>query len=161
MATQKLQVSRALAVTPSDFANIPFPATKNTGTNTAVVPNQLVDTHAGVNFYDLTIREGDIVYANSQAATVTKIVSATVLELNNDIFAVVATSYTIYQASAQTGSENDGCVLYIGTGGDLRVITHGGDDVTYAGLVAGNFYPVQILKVMSSGTLASNIIAHW
>ena len=54
-----------------------------------------------------------------------------------------------------------GCVLYVGGAGDLVVETIGGDVVTFAGVLAGSFIPVQVRKVLSTGTTATNILALW
>lgn len=62
---------------------------------------------------------------------------------------------------AVTGGTNNGCVLYVGGDGDLKVTTIGGDDVTFVGLSAGTFIPVHVLRVWSTGTTATNIIALW
>lgn len=62
---------------------------------------------------------------------------------------------------APTGGPNDGCVLYVGTAGDIRVTTAGGDDVVFVGIAAGSFIPVQVVKVWATSTTASNIIALW
>ena len=56
---------------------------------------------------------------------------------------------------------NNGCALYVGTAGALRVLTTGGDDITFVGINTGAFIPVQVLKVFATGTTASNIIALW
>jgi hypothetical protein len=74
------------------------------------------------------------------------------------------------RASAVTPSNNDilppnggqevGCVLYVGTGGDLDVQTVGGDDVTFTGVPSGTFFPVQVRKVYAT-SVASDIIALW
>jgi hypothetical protein len=53
------------------------------------------------------------------------------------------------------------CVLYIGGAGNIRVLTAGGDDVTFNGVVAGTFLPVQVVRVFSTGTTATNIVATW
>jgi len=53
------------------------------------------------------------------------------------------------------------CVLYIGTGGSLRVLTEGGDDVTFTNVPSGSFFPVNVLRVFADGTGASGIIAIW
>lgn len=53
------------------------------------------------------------------------------------------------------------CVLYIGGAGNIRVLTAGGDDVTFNGVVAGTFLPVQVVRVFSTGTTATNILATW
>jgi len=67
----------------------------------------------------------------------------------------------IPSVSTQDGSGNNGCVLYVGTGGTLKVSTIGGDEVTFTGIVSGTFVPVQVLRVWSTGTSASNIVALW
>jgi len=60
-----------------------------------------------------------------------------------------------------SGGVNDGCVLYVGTTGDLKVITTGQDEVTFVNVQGGSFIPVQVLRVLSTGTTASNIVALW
>lgn len=55
----------------------------------------------------------------------------------------------------------EGCVLYIGTGGILRVFTAGGDDITFTNIPNGTFLPVQVIRVFASDTTALNIIALW
>lgn len=62
---------------------------------------------------------------------------------------------------AVTGGTNNGCVLYVGGDGNLRVTTIGGDTVTFVGVLAGTFLPVQVLRVLSTGTTATNIVALW
>lgn len=59
------------------------------------------------------------------------------------------------------GTSNNGCVLYIGGAGNLRVTTVGGDDVSFSGVLAGSFLPVQVIKVWSTGTSATSIVALW
>ncbi len=56
--------------------------------------------------------------------------------------------------------ENNGCVLYIGVAGDLKVVTSGGDEVTFKNVPVG-FLPVQVVKVFATGTAADEIIALW
>ena len=60
-----------------------------------------------------------------------------------------------------SGGTNNGCVLYIGSAGNLRVQTVGGDDVTFNNINTGAFIPVQIVRVYATGTTASNILALW
>jgi hypothetical protein len=77
--------------------------------------------------------------------------------------AVVAPSDTsnIPSVSTQDGSGNNGCVLYVGGYGDVKVDTVGGDTVTFVGVNGGTFFPLQVLKVYATGTTATNIIAIW
>jgi hypothetical protein len=62
---------------------------------------------------------------------------------------------------AVTGGTNNGCVLYVGGDGDLKVLTIGGDEVTLVAVPAGSFIPVQVLRVFSTGTTATSIVALW
>ena len=55
---------------------------------------------------------------------------------------------------------NNGCVLYIGVAGDLKVITSGKDEITFKNVPVG-FFPVQVVKVFATGTAASEIISLW
>jgi len=49
--------------------------------------------------------------------------------------------------------------VYVGVGGNVRVLTEGGDDVTFTNIPDGSFVPVHIKKVFATGTTASSIIA--
>lgn len=153
---QKLQTATAVAIYKSDNANIPFPAIVAQGVNNNVLTNELEDTD--VDFVALNVQVGDVVYntTDGTAATVTQVIDDTRLLLNADIFTAVAKSYIVY-----ANNNKEGCVLYIGTGGALRVLTAGGQDVTFANVLGGTFFPVQILKVFSTGTSAANIVALW
>lgn len=157
MAYQKLQVSSALEVIKSDNAYIPFPAIIVEGINNNVIVNELEDTD--VNFEALDVQAGDVVYniTDGTAATVVKVVDTTRLLLNANIFTGAGKSYKLYNQN----QKNEGCVLYIGTGGSLKVETHGGNEVTFVNVLGGTFLPVQVLKVFSTGTSAANIIALW
>lgn len=67
----------------------------------------------------------------------------------------------IPEVSSQDGSGNNGCVLYVGVGGDLRVMTVGGDEVVFFNVPTGSFIPVQVLRVFSTDTTAQRIVALW
>lgn len=152
---QKLQVGTAINIVPSDEANIPFPNVIELGTTTGAATNQLIDSSA--NFIGKNVQVGDVVYNTSSdyTATVTNVIDDNTLELNGNLMAL-GDSYTIY---ANNGKE--GCVLYIGTGGNLRVVTVSGQEVTFTGIIGGSFLPVQVLKVFETGTNAANIVALW
>jgi hypothetical protein len=83
--------------------------------------------------------------------------------LNANIFAATGKTYIIYQQSAQTGSGNTGCFLFVGGAGNVAVTTIGGDDVTFNAVPVGTILPVQVLRVKSSasGTTATLINALW
>lgn len=71
----------------------------------------------------------------------------------------VTPSNTVNIAPPNNGV-NNGCVLYVGTGGTLHVLTVGGDNVTLVGVQSGSFIPVQVLRVFTDSS-ASNIVALW
>jgi hypothetical protein len=52
------------------------------------------------------------------------------------------------------------CVLYVGTGGDLDVVTEAGDSVTFKNVPSGMFMPVSIRRVLPSGS-AADVLALW
>lgn len=75
--------------------------------------------------------------------------------------AVVVTPSNTVDITSPSGGPNDGCVLYVGTGGILRVLTAGGDDITFQGVPNGTFIPVQVVRVFATTTTALNIVALW
>jgi len=156
MATQKLQVGRAISVIPSNNCDVPFPALTASGQNTAFSGSDFSD--GTKDFQVLNVQAGDIVYNTdlSLSATVIRLVNSFTVELNSPIFSGTSEEYQIYK-----GGNNDGCVLYVGSSGDLRVTTIGGDVVSLVGVSGGQFIPVHITKVWFSGTSASNIVALW
>jgi hypothetical protein len=50
--------------------------------------------------------------------------------------------------------------LYVGTGGDIKVTTIGGETVTFTSVAAG-FFPIRVSRVFATGTTATGIIAVW
>ena len=59
---------------------------------------------------------------------------------------------------------NNGCVLYIGSTGDVMVDTIAGSTATRKVLfpsVPVGFFPIQVTKVYEEGTTASKIVAIW
>ena len=49
--------------------------------------------------------------------------------------------------------------LYVGTTGNVAVVTAGGTTVTFTTVPAGFFIPLRIVQVRATGTTASNIVA--
>ena len=153
---QKLQTATALNIVSTDNANIPYPNVIETGVSGSVSANQLEDVTG--QFVTLNVQVGDVVYNNTTllAATVTRVLDEENLLLNANIFLASGDSYTIY---AQNGKE--ACVLYVGTGGKLRVMTASGQDVLFNNILGGSFLPVQVLKVFKTTTTATDLVALW
>ena len=147
---QKLQAGQAINVIPSDDFNIPSLLLAS-GLATSTTSNKLVDS-AG-SFSNLAVPSVIHNTTDGTIAGVTAVDSATQLSLSADIMAS-GESYSIYAVR-----DNEPCVLYIGTGGSLRVKTAAGDIVTFTNIPDGMFFPVQVIQVFSTGTDASGIIA--
>lgn len=50
-------------------------------------------------------------------------------------------------------------VIYVGSTGNVKVTTAQGDVVTFSSLPTGFVIPVQVIRVWSTGTTASSLIA--
>jgi hypothetical protein len=88
------------------------------------------------------------------------------LKLQTSVAAVVVPNNTVniaYPGDTTDPPFNSAwpCVLYVGTGGTLKVRTAGGNEVTLVGVAAGTFIPIQVVRVFSTGTSATNILALW
>ena len=155
MAYQKLQGYRAWPVNKSDLTAIPnIGIVGPSGTTTSEATKQLIDSNA--NFTAETVQTGMIVVNTTDGTqtTVLSIENTTTLNLTDDIMAN-AKAYQLYDGN------QEGAVLYIGTAGNLKVTTVGGDEVTFQGVNTGTFFPVNVVKVFATGTSADNIIALW
>lgn len=155
---------RALGILKSDNALIPKPAIAVEGTDTGVGVNQIID--GTKDFVAIGVYAGDIIYNNTTGAAATVINNPSptkkdTLDLNAGIFTGAGDSYTIYQASPQGGGRNEGCSLFVGNGGLVRVTTVGGDDVTFNNVQDGTFLPVRVIKLWGTTTTATNILALW
>lgn len=70
-----------------------------------------------------------------------------------------------YHAAEVTPSDTtdlttDARALYVGTGGDIRVLTSGGSTVTFRNVPAG-ILPVRVQRVFVVGTTATDLVAVW
>lgn len=83
------------------------------------------------------------------------------LQIGRAAAVVPSDTDNILSVSTQNGSGNNGCVLYVGGYGDVKVRTVGGDDITFVGVNGGTFMPVQVIKVYATGTNATDMVAMW
>jgi len=158
MAYQRLQVTRALKVHKTNTSiNIPDPDFAGIiGTNATSTTNKL--TVAAANTFTAnTVETGYIVENVTQGkySLVSAIDSGTQLTLSEDIFSTAGNTFQIYSKSTR------GCILYLGGEGNLRVITASGDEVTYTSTPAGVFLPIQVIRVVETGTVATSFLGHW
>lgn len=158
MAYQKLQVSVALKVIPSDYINIPNPSEVNASGQTS---SNVGLTDGTATFTDGSIQVGNIVYdtRNGVVAKVTGITSDTVLTLDDGngvaVNLAAGADYVIYKDT------NKACVLYVGVSGNLGVnMANNGNQITFTDAPQG-YQPIQVNRVYASITSATDIIALW
>jgi len=163
MAYQKLQVGLAAPVITSDTIDIPLPSSENiTGATTSTTASKLNDTSVDFNAIQGLHAGAIVVNVDDQTiATVTAIDSDHVLSLSADIFGGPSPeNYIIYLDP--TANHSEGCVLWIDQAAAVKVKTVSGSIVTYQGISAGTFLPVQVIRVYTTGTTAAlNLIANW
>jgi hypothetical protein len=51
--------------------------------------------------------------------------------------------------------------LYVGTGGNVEVVTVGGETVVFTAVPTGFVLPVRVARVKAASTTANNIVALW
>ena len=177
MAYPKITVNTGLAleIIASDTLTIPSPDVPViSGTTTAATTDKLVDV--GADFSEVEI--GDIVYntTDKTSATVVAVDSSTILEVSADIF-TSPEAYTIFLGGPNGSSRinsSDGCLLYVGSSEatmdvaksyvDVKVKTIAGSIVTFSNFPVGEYLPVQVLQLYSTGTdtpVLNNCIAIW
>jgi hypothetical protein len=65
----------------------------------------------------------------------------------------------LLSGGAITEGSNNGACLFIGTGGDIQVTMLGGQTVIFANIPDGTFLPIQVRRVWSTNTNATDILA--
>ena len=155
MAYQKLQAGSAIPVVPSDTISIPAgDGVQLSGTTTGTGAD-LEDSTAS---FLTTVKVGYIVVDNDtpSISTVVSVDSNTELTLSGGVTLGGSASYTIYASP-----ETNGCALYVGVAGDVKVKMSSGKDIIFTAVPAGSFMPVNVTKVYATGTDATNIVALW
>jgi hypothetical protein len=159
MAYQKLQQSRAINVIPSDDINIPSPAAVSaTGTNES----------DGTTIIDSTKDFLSSVKVNDTVYNVTANEISTVIAIvGNDELEVSGGSFTIgdeYKIFSTFDVRTEACVLYVGSSEaeqTLTVLTADNDIVTLTNPAQGFVLPLQVKRVLATGTDVTNIVALW
>lgn len=157
MINDRLQGSVALQILPSDTIDIPNYSEKIIeSTVTSVSADELVDSNA--DFISSGIEVGYIVYNLTQGtiATVTQVDDANTLSLSADIFDTVSDAFAVFESNP-----NDGALIYVGTGGDVRVQLLGGGDVLLKNVNSGQFLPLKVTRVFATNTTATDLVAIW
>ena len=71
-------------------------------------------------------------------------------------------TFPMYPGNAETITVSDtvdlprASIIYVGAPGNVRVVTHWGTTVTFNGLQSGQVIPVQVRRVLSTGTTVAS-----
>lgn len=52
-------------------------------------------------------------------------------------------------------------ILYVGIGGNIALVTVGGDTLTLTGVPSGTFVPVRVRRVLATNTTATSILCFY
>ena len=163
MAYQRLQVSNAIDVIPSDTVPIPDPSSfVLRGVGDFSVAG--IVTNPTTTFTTDGIQKNAIIYnyTANEAYIVTDVVNDTKIALSPSSAGGAADTFLIFNAPALAAT------LYVGGNGNISVemasnraaaINTGLNPTVFAGITAGTFMPTLVTKVLSSGTTATPIKA--
>jgi len=153
------QPVKAIDVIPSDGINIPKPGSVVNGSSNT---NGTTLTDPSATFLADFISGGDVVYAGTEIHEVLKVDDGQTITLKSAVAAAAPYSYKIYKGNGGELKEGfDGYSLFVGTAGDLAVLPVGtGQDSVILKNVADNSYvPLQVQRVLDTGTSAADILA--
>lgn len=162
MAYLKLQQSRAINVIPEDGINIPSPSAVSADGVNESAGDVITD---GSKTFKKSVKVGDTVYntTTNHIAIVVSVNDDTEITVSANMFNI-GDSYKIFST---VDVRTEPCVLYVGyvkpdSLAYLTVMTADGDIVTLANPAQGFVLPVQVVRVLKTGTEnVDNIIALW
>jgi hypothetical protein len=149
----------AIRVIPSDSINIPKPGSVVGGNSST---NGTTLTDATALFKSNFISGGDVVYVGSEIHEILSVDSDTVITLKTAVVAAAPYAYKIFKGNGGDLKQGyDGYSLFVGTTGDVVVLTPGAgqDEVTLVNIANASFIPLQVIRVLNTGTTATDIIA--
>jgi hypothetical protein len=149
----------AIRVIPSDSINIPKPGSVVGGNSST---NGTTLTDATASFKSNFISGGDVVYVGSEIHEILSVDSETVITLKTAVVAAAPYAYKIFKGNGGDLKQGyDGYSLFVGTTGDVVVLTPGAgqDEVTLVNIANASFIPLQVIRVLNTGTTATDIIA--
>jgi len=160
MAYTKLQANTAINVAISNNYDIPSPASQVVSGAVDAFATASVLEDSTVDFIAKGVEVGDIVYnttsATAPTVSVVRTVAANTLTLADSILSAVGNTYRIFRPQ-----ENRGCVLYVGVGGNLKILTAGNDIVQLTGVLAGSYVPIQVKRVFDVSGTVTDVVGLW
>ena len=121
--------------------------------------------YSGEGFRD-KVSISDLVL-NETANTLTAVTAVTQTQLTfaTDVFPDVDVKFKAYGNASQMNSDTEAFVVYVGGGdsanNDIKVTTAAGNEIVFSAFPKGGFLPVQCLRVWSTDTDSTNVVALW
>ncbi len=160
------QPTSAIVVVPSDTINIPNPGIVTSGNNISGVATVLEDaaqdfTNFTTNPNGYNITGGDVVVnASGAICEILSVDKADPTKLNLAAPGLGAGAYEIFKGNYQiTDGFSEGYSLFVGNGGSLVVITVQGQTVPLFNIANASWIPLQVQRVLATGTTCSDILA--
>jgi len=154
------QPIKAIDVVLSDTINIPEPGNVASGTSST---GGTTLTDASATFFKDSISGGDVVYCGvNEIHEVLSVDDGKKITLKTSVIIAAPYTYKIYKGNGgQLKEGQDGYSLFVGTAGDVAVLPVGsGQDSVVLKNVSNNSYvPLQVQRVLVTGTTASDILA--
>ena len=124
--------------------------------------------HQGPGFAGM-VSVGDLIFnVNDNTLTACTAVDQTYLTFGSNVFPDKGDVYKAYGNISQLNSNTTPFVVYVGaatgvsaTWAEVKVTTAAGNNITFSHFPTGTFLPVQCLRVWSTGTTATNVVALW
>jgi hypothetical protein len=173
LSSPAVQVGDTVTTTTGSFA-VAYVTAVDSATELTISSN-IVGTiadnysiHQGPGFAGM-VSIGDLILnVNDNTLTACTAVNQTYLTFGSDVFPDTADVYKAYGNASQLNSNTTAFVVYVGaaagtsaTWAEVKVTTAAGNDITFSHFPTGTFLPVQCVRVWSSGTNATNLIALW
>jgi hypothetical protein len=80
--------------------------------------------------------------------------------MSPELQGVYAAAVTAHNSTNITGAGDRGFLIYVGVGGDVSVETIGGQTpIVFKNMASGTILPVRVVRVNSTNTTATNMVA--
>ena len=173
LSSPAVQVGDTVTTTTGSFA-VAYVTAVDSATELTIDTNIVGTTldnysiHQGPGFAGM-VSIGDLILnVTNNTVTACTAVDQTYLTFASAAFPLKGDVYKAYGNASQLNSNTTAFVVYVGaaagtsaTWAEVKVTTAAGNDITFSHFPTGTFLPVQCVRVWSSGTNATNLIALW
>lgn len=172
LSSPAVQVGDTVTTTTGGFA---YAYVVSVGATELTISADIVGTTAdnysilqGPGFKGMVSADDLILNVTDNTLTACTGVFQTYLTFGSNVFTAKTDVYKAYGNVSQLNSNTTPFVVYVGaaagttaTWAEVKVTTAAGNDITFSHFPTGTFLPVQCVRVWSTGTNATNLVALW